>query len=209
MFNFLLRLKALTRNTMELIERQDEVIHAVVNEMYAKFKEDKVLVIEKFIRKKFRTDFEFLSEPDRIAEIMEEKGLVTRNKTTGLAELTNFGKNIAESKDGWLGYLNKKNELSEKRPTVIVKNEKQWYDAPLKIVALVEGVVIIIATILALNMQSNSKQLEKEKQQISDTLVIRNQKLYDLEGLLKTKDKDIEELEENLKALRDSLNVKK
>lgn len=114
---------------MDLIEKQNEVIHEVINEMYSMYKQQKVLLVDRFISQKFKTvNMDFLDEPERISEIMEEKGLIVRNKNTGLDKLTNFGKQIAESKDGWLGYLKSKTEQADKPPTIIVRNETKWYD---------------------------------------------------------------------------------
>lgn len=142
-------------------------------------------------------------------DVMRQKDLV-KFEMLGSKEvvLTSFGEDVSDA-GGWIEYNRKKKEAANKPPTVIVEYKKQWYDTPLKILAFAETVVIILCAIIGVNIQSNSKQLEREKLQLSDTLEIRNQKLSGLEGLLKKKAKDVEELEKSLKASRDSLKVKK
>jgi hypothetical protein len=141
-----------------LIGNQNEVIHKVLNEMYVRFKLLKSFSIESFIRKEYPTNLDYLSEPDRIVEIMVREELITTSETTGIDTLTDFGKQIAESKDGWLGHVKKRDSVEEKHPIVVIKYEKHWYDIPVKIVGFI---ALAFATYFGISDKYNERTIHE------------------------------------------------
>ena len=85
-------------------------------------------------------------------------------------------------------------------------SEPTMLDKFAKPIALIETIFIIISIPIGLYIQSNSKQLEQDKQQLTDTISMRDQRITDLENLLKKKDKEIEGLTKSLDSLQ---NIKK
>lgn len=109
--------------------------------------------------------------------------------------LSVFGDKVREE-GGWLKYLERQNT------TVPKKGFSRYLDTGVKITAIIEGIVIIVLTPIALYLQSNNNKLEIENISLKSENESLSKQVYSLKS-------DVTNQELKIKALTDSTVVLK
>jgi hypothetical protein len=192
---------------MTLIDKQNEIIHKIINELYAIEKRERAFNVEAIVESRFPSDLAFVGGSNRITEIMVEKDLIVSDKDSGIDKLRPFGRQIAESPDGWLGHLKKENEQAEKpeKDKKSERNEKRIWQG----ISALFGSVAVVLGVLQYNKQDRTRALEGLRSKQAGQITKLKLDSADQNRLLETRDKEIREIRQSLKSSRDSLKVKK
>jgi len=97
---------------MELKDK-DKIIADILCKMYEDSQTGKCFDISKYLIKKYMINLDYLSETDRIIEIMEDNNLIIKSNDKS-KELTRHAKGILEN-ENWLDFVNARERERERK----------------------------------------------------------------------------------------------